>query len=172
MLLPYTLAGFDLTTHKLPSPRWQSETIPHTQPGHQKWFHVGTKKYVRQHYKARINAMPSWRFLCNRGKHVPGVLQARDGSRALHMPRLQGIHRPKHSVLLEQLGGLRHCRFITSLKPIVQGCQIFLGSTYQNGDTKLPQNIPMVIKWPSNIPTISTPRPQKCIKFGIFVVKI
>jgi hypothetical protein len=27
-LPPYTLAGFDLTTQKLKSPRWQAETIP------------------------------------------------------------------------------------------------------------------------------------------------
>jgi hypothetical protein len=50
-----------------------------------------------------------------------------------------------------------------------QGCQIFLGTTYQNGTkyTKWPQNIPNGRKMYLHNP----PNPPKFTKIGIFVLK-
>jgi hypothetical protein len=41
-----------------------------------------------------------------------------------------------------------------------QGCQIFLGATYQNGKN-IPNNHELSKKWPQNIPTSSIKRPYK-----------
>jgi hypothetical protein len=55
-----------------------------------------------------------------------------------------------------------------------QGCQIFLGTTYQNGknipkDHKIYQMATKYTKWPQNIPTSSIARPSNFPKLGFLV---
>jgi hypothetical protein len=55
----------------------------------------------------------------------------------------------------------------------IQGCQIFRGTTYQNGenlpnDHKIYQMVVKYSKWPQNIPTLSFARSFKIYPYGNF----
>jgi hypothetical protein len=61
--------------------------------------------------------------------------------------------------------------------PPGKGCQIFLGTTYQNGknipiDYKIYKMTKTYTKWPRNVPKFSALRPSKNIKIEVFGMKI